>query len=81
MNRYLAGCAAAFVWGVSGLFHLAAAEVEALGIRLERFEYPFEVSIFSFQAQQQELEMAYMDVRPEKPNGETVMLLHGKNFS
>lgn len=25
--------------------------------------------------------MAYMDVKPEEPNGETVLLLHGKNFS
>lgn len=59
----------------------AAEEVEALGLRLENFEYPFAVSVFAFHDQQQDLEMAYMDVKPEKTNGETVVLLHGKNFS
>lgn len=37
--------------------------------------------MFTFNDQQQELEMAYMDLQPEQPNGETVLLLHGKNFS
>lgn len=32
-------------------------------------------------SQQQTLEMAYMDVRPERANGTAVLLLHGKNFS
>src|SRR5690606_20057129 len=27
------------------------------------------------------LKMAYMDVKPLQPNGQTVMLLHGKNFN
>src|SRR6201986_4017991 len=25
--------------------------------------------------------MAYMDVKPQQPNGKTVVLLHGKNFN
>jgi hypothetical protein len=25
--------------------------------------------------------MAYMDVQPEKANGKTIVLLHGKNFN
>lgn len=49
--------------------------------RLTDFEYPFPVAFLAFEAQGQRLELAYMDVRPEKPNGETVLLLHGKNFS
>ena len=56
-------------------------EVPALGIRLENYEYPFPVSNYVFETQKQTLEMAYMDVKPEDPNGETVILLHGKNFS
>ena len=60
---------------------IAAAEVEPLGIRLEKYDYPFPVSTLSLRRQNQELEMAYMDVHPVDPNGETVLLLHGKNFN
>ena len=49
--------------------------------RLSLREYPFEVRTFPIEAQRQQLEMAYMDVAADKPNGETVVLLHGKNFS
>jgi pimeloyl-ACP methyl ester carboxylesterase len=51
------------------------------GIRLENFNYPFPVHIFKFSSQQQNLEMAYMDVATTNANGQTVVLLHGKNFS
>ncbi|MEP2777649.1 MAG: alpha/beta hydrolase [Luteolibacter sp.] len=79
----ISGWAAALLLGISGLAGTVVAEeeVEALGIRLEKYEYPFEVSMFAFRDQQQDLEMAYMDVKPENPNGEAVLLLHGKNFS
>jgi pimeloyl-ACP methyl ester carboxylesterase len=49
--------------------------------RLSSYEYPYEVETFEFTSQRKELEMAYMDVEPEEPNGKTVLLLHGKNFS
>ncbi|MFT3782095.1 MAG: alpha/beta hydrolase [Nibricoccus sp.] len=49
--------------------------------RLEGFEYPFPVQIFSFKSQQQELQMAYMDLKPSGPEAGTIVLLHGKNFS
>lgn len=55
-------------------------EVRPLGIRLEKFEYPYPVSMLPLKTQEQDLEMAYMDVKPATPNGETVLLLHGKNF-
>jgi pimeloyl-ACP methyl ester carboxylesterase len=53
---------------------------QPLGIELQEFEYPYPVQFFSLTVQKQNLRMAYMDVKPEKPNGKTVMLLHGKNF-
>jgi pimeloyl-ACP methyl ester carboxylesterase len=31
--------------------------------------------------QGQSLRMAYMDIQPKKSNGQTVLLLHGKNFN
>ncbi len=50
--------------------------------RLSGYSYPYEVSVRRFEAQRQQLEMAYMDVAPAgEPNGQTVLLLHGKNFS
>ena len=52
----------------------------AYGPELQGFKYPFPVLRFHFRSQGQNLEMAYMDVRPASPNGQTVVLLHGKNF-
>ncbi len=48
---------------------------------LADFVYPFEVKRFEFASQKLPLSMAYLDVAPEGAgNGETVVLLHGKNF-
>jgi len=48
---------------------------------LTAYSYPYEVHTRTFEAQQQTLRMAYMDVQPAQPNGRAVLLLHGKNFS
>ncbi len=58
-----------------------AEDFPALDQRLSDYEYPFEVEMHAFEAQGTELEMAYMDVKPDNPNGRAVLLLHGKNFS
>ncbi len=50
------------------------------GVALEGFDYPYPVRYFEFDSQQQSLRMAYLDVQPEDANGQTVVLLHGKNF-
>ena len=50
------------------------------GARLEGFDYPWPVALYRFQSQGQALEMAYMDVKPARPNGRVAILLHGKNF-
>ncbi len=48
---------------------------------LADFEYPFEVKRFEFTSQKLSLSMAYLDVAPKGAvNGDTVVLLHGKNF-
>lgn len=51
------------------------------GLSLENYEYPYEVHYLTLNSQNQTLRMAYMDVQPEKPNGKSIMLLHGKNFN
>ncbi|MCH2556779.1 MAG: alpha/beta hydrolase [Alcanivorax sp.] len=58
-----------------------AAEPPAFDARLSGYDYPHPVHTLDLDSQDQSLEMAYMDVRPEQPNGHTVVLLHGKNFS
>ncbi|HVF95516.1 MAG TPA: alpha/beta hydrolase [Sphingomonas sp.] len=58
-----------------------AAQTVALGADLERFAYPLPVSWFAGASQGRPVRMAYLDVAPTGPaNGETVVLLHGKNF-
>ena len=55
-------------------------EAPAYGPELEGFDYPFPVQHFAFSSQRQSLQMAYLDVKPDHPNGRTAVLLHGKNF-
>ncbi|MET0414138.1 MAG: alpha/beta hydrolase [Polyangiaceae bacterium] len=70
---------------VAGAQPAAAAEPQATlrgyDQALTGYAYPYEVKYLPLRVQEQDLRMAYMDVRPAKPNGETVLLLHGKNFS
>ncbi|MDR3532430.1 MAG: alpha/beta hydrolase [Rhodopila sp.] len=52
----------------------------AYGPELQGFAYPWPVSHYRFTSQGDALDMAYMDVKPAHPNGQAVVLLHGKNF-
>jgi pimeloyl-ACP methyl ester carboxylesterase len=51
------------------------------GPELEGFAYPFPVKQFEFTSQGVAMHMAFLDVVPATPNGRTVVLLHGKNFT
>ena len=72
MKRFVAAC----------LFALApvAAPAATFGPQLQGFAYPYPVREFAFDSQGEKLMMRFMDVAPAKPNGGTVVLLHGKNF-
>jgi len=59
----------------------APAQAPGFDPELSSYTYPYPVSYFEIQSQRQRLRMAYMDVKPAKPNGRAVVLLHGKNFS
>lgn len=51
------------------------------GVELEGFPYPYAVGHSRFVSQGQDLQMSYMDVPAKgRPNGHTVVLMHGKNF-
>jgi pimeloyl-ACP methyl ester carboxylesterase len=59
--------------------HFTQAE-EVYGPELEGFDYPWPEYRFHFTSQRQSVQMAYLELMPEKPNGRTAVLLHGKNF-
>ena len=69
--------------GMSGVGRAESLPVqaEAIGIGLESFPYPFPVEFLPLEIEGQMVRMAYMDVRPiAAGSGQTVVLLHGKNF-
>lgn len=51
--------------------------------RLKTYKYPYKTKLFKYMSQTQKIEMAYMKVDPKEgqSNGESVVLMHGKNFS
>jgi len=58
-----------------------APNLEPLGVAMENHAYPHPVRFFPVVVEGQDLRLAYMDVAPVGPaNGQTVLLLHGKNF-
>ncbi len=71
--------AATIALGASNASAQTAAE-PAYGPELQGFDYPYPVQHYRFSSQGQELEMAYLDVKPASPNGQTAVLFHGKNF-
>lgn len=55
--------------------------ISPAAMAIDEDDYPYPVNGFTFQSQQQTLNMQHMDVQPEgEPKG-VVMLLHGKNFN
>ena len=72
----------AFLFALLGLVVVPVvwADEPVYGPELQGFDYPAPVSRHTFEAQGQTLQMAYLDYTPAKPNGHSVVLLHGKNF-
>jgi pimeloyl-ACP methyl ester carboxylesterase len=56
-------------------------DVNPGSITCEDVPYPYPVSYFSLTLYGQDVRMAYMDVPADRPNGHTVVLLHGNNFA
>ena len=77
VSRYFQILASAFALSAGSQAHAQEAD-----LRLENVDYPFPEYTYQFTSQLEDHEMVYMDLFPEgPPNGETVVLLHGKNFS
>ena len=83
LRLYAAACAAGLSFACAGA-HAADAPASTkqatYGPELEGFDYPYPVQQYRFTSQGVPLHMAYMDVKPARPNGRAVVLLHGKNF-
>jgi pimeloyl-ACP methyl ester carboxylesterase len=82
MHRILVGAAWACLL-TSPIAPTRAADApprEPYGIDLEGFPYPYPVDFLPLVNDGELLRMAYMDVAPARPNGRTVVLLHGRNF-
>lgn len=72
-------CAAVLSFSFSGAS--MAADAPSYGPQLQGFDYPFPLKQFSFNSQGAPLQMGYLDVPPTgHKNGQTVVLMHGKNF-
>lgn len=76
MKQYLL-----FVLCLCTVFSVTTQELQELDIDLENYEYPYDVDFLEFNIQKSTYSMAYMHIEAENPNGETVVLLHGKNFN
>lgn len=64
------------------LYSIASfAQTDTLSITLENVPYPYPVKFINLHSGGQDFRMAYMDVTPARPNGQSVMLFHGKNFA
>ncbi|SDI19213.1 alpha/beta fold hydrolase [Chryseobacterium jejuense] len=77
--RYFRNIATAilFVTGSGVLF----SQTKPFDAMLSEYQYPYEVHFKNLKSQGNDLKMAYMDVKPQKANGKTILLLHGKNFN
>lgn len=47
----------------------------------QSIQYPYPLQYFSLYLDGQHVQMAYMDVKPAKSNGKSILLFHGKNFN
>src|ERR1700693_875606 len=77
---FLIPAAALFVLPCLAVNAAEPAAREPYGIDLEGFAYPYPVNMLPLTNDGEQLRMAYMDVAPSRPNGRTVVLLHGRNF-
>lgn len=63
------------------LILLLLVQVMCVAAISQQLQYPYPVKYFNIAIEGRSFQKAYMDVQPAKPNGEAVLLLHGKNFN
>lgn len=82
MPRFMFGAICAALIAISSPPSHAADPTprEPYGINLEGYPYPYPVHLLPVVNEGEQLQMAYMDVPSDHPNGRTALLLHGRNF-
>ncbi len=83
MSRYFRRAVARATVLPAALILVAADQPPAVpdfGPMLERFAYPWPVQTMEVDIVGAPAQLAFMDIAPQRPNGRTVVLLHGKNF-
>lgn len=50
-------------------------------VKAQPVTYPYPVHYITLNIERQSVKMAYMDVAPDKANGQAIILFHGKNFN
>lgn len=50
-------------------------------VNAQSVTYPYPVQYITLSIERQPIKMAYIDATPDKPNAQTVVLFHGKNFN
>jgi len=53
----------------------------SFSVRSQTIVYPDSVKFIQLNIEMQQVKMAYMDVAARQPNGQAILLLHGKNFN
>ena len=77
----LANCASQQLPPPAAAAATTPAPADAVDPEATNYTYPYPVKFFEVKSQNQALRMAYLDVAPAQPNGRSVVLLHGNNFS
>jgi len=77
-SKIFAAFCCLFFYSVS---HAQQEKVRSIGINLEGYDYAFPVHYITLHVQGETLKEAYIDVLPTVSNGQTILLLHGKNFN
>ena len=76
----VASCASQHVVASDGRA-LSKPPPDAIDPEAKNVAYPYPPSFLELNTQNQHLRMAYLDVVAKNPNGRSVLLLHGKNFT
>lgn len=63
------------------LIYVASLSLLAFCGRAQPISYPYPLKYFTLHIEGQICKMAFMDEKPSHPNGQAVLLFHGKNFS
>ena len=63
------------------VFFASLGFLSTFNLNSQSIQYPYQVNYFNVTIEGNNYKMAFMDVKPQKSNGQSVLLYHGKNFN